>query len=51
MKGLVKEIMKKSGPKMILRHPYFTLMHAIDIIKKSPDLPKRKECKKKKRFV
>ncbi|MEB4820233.1 nitrous oxide-stimulated promoter family protein [Bacillus thuringiensis] len=51
MKSLVKEVMKKSGPKMILRHPYFTLMHAVDIMKKFPDLPKRKKYKKKKRFV
>ncbi|MGH0599832.1 nitrous oxide-stimulated promoter family protein [Bacillus mycoides] len=51
MKGLVKDVMKKSGPKMILKHPYFAVMHAVDIMKKSPDLPKRKKCKKKTRFV
>ena len=32
---------------MILRHPYFTLMHAVDIMKKSPDLPKEKNIKEK----
>ncbi|MBE7128006.1 nitrous oxide-stimulated promoter family protein [Bacillus mycoides] len=51
MKGLVKDVMKMSGPKMLLKHPYFAFMHAVDIMKKSPDLPKRKKCKKKKWFV
>ncbi|PGB58831.1 nitrous oxide-stimulated promoter family protein [Bacillus toyonensis] len=51
MKGLVKDVMKKSGPKMILKHPYFAVMHAVDTMKNPPHLPKRKKCKKKKRFV
>ncbi|KXY28647.1 hypothetical protein AT268_15330 [Bacillus cereus] len=51
MKSLVKEVMKRSGPRMILKHPYLTLMHAVDTMKNPPSLPNRKKYKKKKRFV
>ncbi|PEM23059.1 nitrous oxide-stimulated promoter family protein [Bacillus wiedmannii] len=51
MKSLVKDVMKKSGPRMILKHPYLTLMHVVDTMKNPPSLPNRKKYKKKKRFV
>jgi hypothetical protein len=41
MKDFVKDVMKKSGPKMILKHPYFAVMHVVDTMKTAPDLPKR----------
>ncbi|MEH7049787.1 MULTISPECIES: nitrous oxide-stimulated promoter family protein [Bacillus] len=43
MKDFVKDVMKKSGPKMILKYPYFAVMHVVDTMKKAPDLPKRKK--------
>lgn len=45
MKVQVKEVMKKSGPKMIVKNPYFALMHVIDTFRKAPDLPRRNRQK------
>ena len=43
MKDFVKDVMK-SGPKMILKHPYFAVMHVVDTMKKAPDYRKEKKC-------
>ncbi len=42
MKQQVKQVMRKSGPKMIWKNPYFAIMHLVDCTKEAPDLPKRK---------
>lgn len=42
MKAYVKDVMKKSGPRMIVRHPYLAIMHVVDTWKKAPELSKRK---------
>jgi hypothetical protein len=36
----MKEIMRFSGPKMLLRHPYLAIMHLIDNKRKTPELKK-----------
>ncbi len=41
MKEQVKLVMRKSGPKMLWKNPYFAIMHLVDTFKKAPDLPKR----------
>ena len=42
MRAHVKDVMKKSGPKMIYKHPYFAIMHIVDSMRKAPDLPSRR---------
>ena len=41
MKAQVKEVMRKSGPKVMFKNPYFAIMHICDCLRKAPDLPKR----------
>ncbi|WP_026089132.1 MULTISPECIES: nitrous oxide-stimulated promoter family protein [Bacillus] len=43
MKEQVKDVMRKSGPKMIYKHPYFAIMHIVDSCRKSPELPRKKK--------
>lgn len=50
MKEYVKEVMKKSGPKMIFKHPYLAVLHIIDTLKKAPKFPERKTKKKSSSF-
>lgn len=34
----IKEIMRFSGPRMMFKHPYLTIMHFVDRRKEIPDL-------------
>ena len=40
-KEKIREIMRFSGPKMLLRHPYLAAMHFVDKKKEAPDLKKK----------
>lgn len=42
MKEKVKVVMRKTGPKMLLHHPYLASMHVIDTFREAPKLPRRK---------
>ncbi|MCD6122548.1 MAG: nitrous oxide-stimulated promoter family protein [Spirochaetales bacterium] len=42
MREKIKKVMKYSGPRIIFRHPYFTLMHFIDSLKKYPEIETKK---------
>ncbi|MGM9925648.1 MAG: nitrous oxide-stimulated promoter family protein [Bacillus sp. (in: firmicutes)] len=42
MKEHVKEVMRKSGPKMIFKSPYFAVMHMVDMLRKAPELPRKR---------
>ena len=37
----VKEVMRYSGPRMLLRHPFFALRHWLDGFRKAPARPGR----------
>ena len=39
MKDRVMQVMRYSGPRMTLRHPYYALMHLFDGFKKAPEKP------------
>ncbi|MGN1385003.1 MAG: nitrous oxide-stimulated promoter family protein [Bacillus sp. (in: firmicutes)] len=45
MRQQVKEVMRKSGPKVLVHNPYYAIMHLIDNFRKAPDLPKRNRQK------
>ena len=36
MREHVKQVMSKTGPKVILHNPYFAIMHIIDTFRKAP---------------
>jgi hypothetical protein len=38
----MKEVMRYAGPRMIYRHPYQSLLHLFDKLRKVPQLPNRK---------
>jgi predicted amidophosphoribosyltransferase len=37
----VKEVMRYSGPRMLFRHPWLSLMHLVDKFRKVPELHKK----------
>jgi len=51
MKEHVKQVMSKTGPKVILHNPYFAIMHVFDTFRKAPDLPKRQKQKSEKKTI
>ncbi len=51
MREHVKQVMSKTGPKVILHNPYFAIMHIIDTFRKAPDLPKRQRQKSEKKTI
>jgi len=42
MKEFVKKVMRKSGPKMMWKHPYLAAMHVYDMFFEAPELPSKK---------
>jgi hypothetical protein len=38
----VKDVMRYSGPRMMLRHPVLALLHLLDLVGEPPTLKKRK---------
>ena len=49
MKERVKAVMRYSGPRMLLRHPWLAILHLIDTRREAPDLPKRNRAKRNRR--
>ena len=49
MKERVKAVMRYSGPRMLLRHPWLAILHLIDTRREAPDLPKRNRAKHNRR--
>jgi len=43
MRTKVKDVMRYSGPRMLLYHPVSALRHMIDGLKKAPELPQRRK--------
>ncbi|MGM9985806.1 MAG: nitrous oxide-stimulated promoter family protein [Bacillaceae bacterium] len=41
MKERVKDVMRVAGPKMLIKHPYFAMMHAVDVLRKAPELKRK----------
>ncbi|HHQ4782004.1 TPA: nitrous oxide-stimulated promoter family protein [Aeromonas veronii] len=39
MRKQIQQVMKWSGPRMLLRHPWLTLRHLLDGLRKAPKLP------------
>ncbi|WP_421255092.1 nitrous oxide-stimulated promoter family protein [Aeromonas sp. 600282] len=39
MRKQIQQVMKWSGPRMLLRHPWLTLRHLLDGFRKAPKLP------------
>ena len=39
MRKQIQQVMKWSGPRMLLRHPWLTLRHQLDGLRKAPKLP------------
>lgn len=44
MKDRVKHVMRYSGPRMLLRHPWLSLRHMLDGFGEQPELPRRRSC-------
>jgi len=42
MKAKIVDVMKYSGPRMALRHPYYALRHFMDGFVKPPEMPRTK---------
>jgi hypothetical protein len=40
-KAQIKDVMRYSGPRMMLKHPVLSLLHFLDLIGKAPQLKKR----------
>jgi hypothetical protein len=41
MRAKVKEVMRYSGPRMVLRHPLLSLLHQFDSLRGRPERPSR----------
>lgn len=48
MRQKAKEIMGYAGPRMLLKYPYFAIMHIFDKFRKAPTLQELKKMKAKK---
>lgn len=42
MRAQAREVMRYSGPRMLLRHPLLSLLHLLDLIGEAPQLEKRR---------
>ncbi len=42
MRERVREVMRYSGPRIMLTHPYLAIMHYVDSMRKYPELKKKK---------
>ena len=46
MRRKAKQVMGYAGPRMLMKHPYFALMHVIDKFRKTPNLKEIKKVRK-----
>ena len=46
MRRKAKQVMGYAGPRMLMKHPYFSLMHVIDKFRKTPNLKEIKKVRK-----
>lgn len=44
MRERVRQVMRYSGPRMLLRHPLLAIIHLLDGLRPAPELPRREKA-------